>query len=184
MLSQFVSGNYSGNWELLRNSSFSFILHLQSSARFVSLSSAILNLTFSLHLTDTAFLDCVISCFTAVLSIWGLPSILQFMFSFEYRAMCFKTQIRQVYLYQSPSKASYCFQEKRKSVTPHGGFTMIWPALLLCHFPQHEHNELLTSVILDILCHHCFCVHYSLQHPLLFSQICFYLADSLYTRYR
>ena len=27
MLSQFVSGNYSGNWELLRNSSFSFILH-------------------------------------------------------------------------------------------------------------------------------------------------------------
>lgn len=39
MLSQFVSGNYSGNWELLRNSSFSFILHLQSSARFVSLSS-------------------------------------------------------------------------------------------------------------------------------------------------
>ena len=188
MLSQVVSCNYSENWDLLRNSSLSFILHLKSSARFVSLPSKYIEsglfspsywYCFSLGFCNFLLYFSRFHIGLAFLFFFNLCSILNTGQSFlrhkDYYVLS---------LLNSPSKASYCFQEKSNSITPHGSFIMIWPWSASLSLSQHEHNELLTSVILDILCHHCFCTHYSLQHPPAFLPNLLLLGWLLYTRYR
>ena len=145
---------------------------------------SILNLTFSLHLTDTAFLglcNFLLYCSPfdiglAFLFFSNLCSILNTGQSFLKR--------KDYYVLSLLKVLQELHTVFRKNQTPHGSFIMIWPWSTSLSLSQHEHNGLLTSVILDILCHPCFCTHYSLQHPSAFLPNLIFLGWFLYTRYR